>query len=103
MALPAYSAVIAPSAFQPVFLDITILTLSGSGLTGSGKESHVFLPIITVLNPSPSVSLLNRAISLDNLHGSFCSLPMYPSSSIATIIAIFILTTHTEISALILS
>ena len=86
-----YNAFSASSWLQAVSLDITIFSLSGKGLNELGRESQVFLPITTALKPSSSVSLLNLDKSLEILQGRFPRFPIHPSSSIATIIEIFIL------------
>ena len=80
-----------------------MLTRSGRGLDELGSESQVFLPMMTELKPSPSVRRLKRAMSLANFHGRLFPFPMYPSSSMATIVAIFMRTPQTEISPLIAS
>ena len=54
---------------------------------------------MTELKPSPSVSRLNRAMSLVRRQGSRLPLPMKPSSSIATTIAILTCSPQTEIGA----
>ena len=90
IALPTYRAVIAPSSSQSVSLTLRCYSL-GSGRNLSGRDSHVRLPMITELNPSASVNPLKRAISLDSLHGKPLPFPMQPSLSIATNMAIFIL------------
>jgi len=76
----------------------TMLILPGRGLYWSGKDSQVFLPIMTafILDGSFLVAVisLNRLRSADNRQGSFPSLPIPDWSSTATTISkktIFIL------------